>query len=187
MVGITAAACSSSQQGSSAHKHSPTTRASGSGAQGPAAAAAGSTSGQQPCDSTGLSLAPGPGRAAVGTVVATYTLTNNASSLCHMTGYPIVRFLGPGGAAIAAHVTDGGTFFTNSKPVTVVLRPGGVASFLLTYSSAAGPASGCSPAQALSVTPPGFRGALEAPASLTVCPGSRFSVSPVVAGAAPTG
>ncbi len=97
---------------------------------GPASASA-APSGPQPCLTSNLRLAVGPGNGAAGTIYYSLDFTNTSSSACTMYGYPGVAFVSaPGGSQIGTPASRRG----GTTPAVVTLAPGATAHATLAVS-----------------------------------------------------
>ena len=128
-----------------------------------------------------LSLAQPTMNGAAGSIGLRFTFTNRASASCTLYGYPGMGRLNADHQVIPTTVVRGTSTVVPAEPErTVVLAPGGHASFFAGYSDVPGGAA-CPKSSYLQVTPPNAFDHFTLPVSADVCR-KTITVSPVVAG-----
>ncbi|HEX2702039.1 MAG TPA: DUF4232 domain-containing protein [Solirubrobacteraceae bacterium] len=91
------------------------------------------------CFASQLTVAPGPGSGAAGSVGQVVHFTNHSHSSCTLSGYPGMQMLGSAGKPLATEVHRGSSVTVPALAVRLVtLRPAGKASFNLGYADATG-------------------------------------------------
>jgi hypothetical protein len=103
-----------------------------------------------------LSVKPGQGGAAAGSIGQVVHFTNVSHATCTLDGYPGLQMLGAAGKPIATEVHRGSSVTVQALPVRLVnLLPGRVASFNLGYSDGTGFGNEkCPTSTRVEITPP---------------------------------
>lgn len=139
------------------------------------------------CQPWQLSLTPAGGSAATGHRKDIFAFQNTSQIACTLYGYPGMQMYDATGSDLPTTVIRGGAFeFRDVTPQTVMLAPGGQASFALGFSvipSGDQTKQSCPDSSRLLVTPPNDYTQLGIAATLNPC-GGIIHVSPVVAGIA---
>lgn len=131
-----------------------------------------------------LSLARPAMNGAAGSIGLRFTFTNRFTASCTLFGYPGMGRLNADRQAMPTTVVRGTSTVVPAEPErTVVLAPGGHASFFAGYSDVPGGAA-CPKSAYLEVTPPNAYDHFTLPVSADVCR-KTITVSPVVAGIPP--
>ena len=136
------------------------------------------------CDTSDLSAGLGEALGAGGQSSRYFLLTNVSDHPCGLIGYPGLQMLDANGAALATQVSRWGT-----KWPTVILQPGGVASFEVIWQNGFGyatPPPSCAFPARIEVTPPNAYTSLAvAVQGIEVCSNGLLEVTSVVAGTNP--
>jgi hypothetical protein len=108
------------------------------------------------CLNTQLSVKPGQGQGAAGSIAQTVNFHDISSSSCTLEGYPGMQMLSSSGHPIATEVHRGSSVTVAPRPVRLVtLTPGGKASFDIGYADATGFGNEHCPTSArVEITPP---------------------------------
>lgn len=141
------------------------------------ASGAGSAKPRQ-CQAADFTLRQGPTASALAHFRQTVRLRNQTHTKCEMSGWPKVVLLNANGAVLHSREKQiSSDMFGKSPKPTVVVKPGGGASFAIDTTA---PASQCPTAKAIAVTPPGGHGTARLVIPVQAC--SVFSVLPVQPG-----
>ena len=134
------------------------------------------------CTLSDLSLAQPVSNGAMGSIALHFTFTNTSSARCSLYGYPGMGRLNADKQAMPTTVVRGTSVVVPAEPErTVVLAPGGHASFFAGYSDVPSGPAGCPKSAYVEVTPPNDYGHFTLPLSADVCR-RTITVSPVIAG-----
>jgi ABC-type Fe3+-hydroxamate transport system substrate-binding protein len=183
------AACGSAMahsHGSSSRNRPHTSAATGGTLASPSATSTASTSSSAlpRCLVSHLSLARPTTNGAAGSIGLRFTFTNRSTASCTLLGYPGIGRLNGEHKVMTTTVVRGTSTVVPAEPErTVVLAPGGRASFFAGYSDVPG-GSACPTSAYLEVTPPNAYDHFTLPVSADVCR-ATITVSPVVAGVPP--
>lgn len=149
----------------------------GSGATAPAATPfAGVLPG---CEGARLSLGTPGETASSGRIERTFVLTDTSRSSCTLPGYPGMQMLDSGGRPVPTTVVREQPA---TRAQTVVLAPGGAATFLAWWWNQNRYTVPCPLSQRVEVTPPNAVPPLTITLSIQPCPDGTINVSPVTAG-----
>jgi len=124
-----------------------------------------------------LSLSVGGGNAAAGTVGRPFIFTNASQTTCALFGYPGMQRLSSAGQPVQTRLV-----WTPGVEQTVVLPPGGTASFLAWWHDQTGYATPCPTSQRIEVTPPNAYSYLTVAVPIEACPDGTINVNAVTAG-----
>lgn len=138
----------------------------------PPAAGAGSR-----CLVSQLSISLGPANAGAGTVGRPFIFTNTSQTTCALFGYPGMQRLDAGGQPIQTRLV-----WTPGPERTVMLAPGGTASFLAWWHDQTGYATPCPTSPQVEVTPPNAYSHFVVTVPIQACPDGTINVNAVIAG-----
>jgi hypothetical protein len=130
------------------------------------------------CQAADFTLRQGPSSSALAHFRQTVRLRNTTHTTCQMSGWANVVLLNVHGKVLPSHEhrIRSDMFGTSPKP-TVVVKPGGSASFAIDTTA---PSTRCPTAKAIAVTPPGGHGKARLVIPVQAC--KHFSVLPVQPG-----
>jgi Protein of unknown function (DUF4232) len=192
VVGVVAAACSSSPGTSTssgtaaAHRGTTTTSTAPTPTSAPASTSTSSTA-VAACSS--VTATAGATQGAAGTITGTITLTAAGTTPCTIFGYPSLARYAAGGASVPVTVVNGLTVdvpgaATTSSTVTLTSSQG--AAFTYQFSDVpTGTETQCATSASLTVTTPGAASASpQFPLTMAPCDNGTVRVSPVYAASA---
>jgi len=112
--------------------------------------------------------------------IAVFTITNNSTNPCTLSGSPTLALVDADGNALPTTVTEGGGAVPADLTLQAVnLDPGAQASFVVTWAPVG---NGCENASSVKVTLPNSKGTVKIDASNTVCAAGAVNVSPIQPG-----
>ena len=134
------------------------------------------------CPSGDLRVAGAFGGAGTGSVRDVFTFTNSSATRCTLHGWPSLRVILRRSRSAAARPIRRSAEGAPLAHPTVVLEPGGAASFVVLSSDGIGLSSPCPGGRDVLVTPPGGHLPLRVAYPLTYCGPGSVRVAPLVAG-----
>jgi uncharacterized cupredoxin-like copper-binding protein len=195
-VALTLSACSSGHKAVAASSTTTTTSSTSTTSPSSTTTTVAATttttakSGPGRCRSADLAaeLVPRSYGVALGNEEFRVQLSNTSTTTCTLFGYPGLQLLSAKGKPISTEVHRGSSYLVRPEtPETVTLRPGQVASFVVSFEDQTGfPNTTCPVAPTMEVTPPNDYHSLEIHGSFSSYgPCGRYVVSPVYAGSGP--